>query len=179
MEKSAMEKRNFNSENTKILSTKSRYMDPNTKGVIKTELDPNKVSAGHGNSHSLFDGIEKDFLWTYTSVTIIALYTTHPRPLLQFMIPCIVISMPVSHMSDILPSPRDSWLLQNVGNYLSVYIYIYILGNYFLMIMSQKKSHNSRHVITAIANSPWSTQTWPLTLLQAYRWYSDRSSVLW
>jgi len=38
-----MEKRNFNGENTKILSTKSRYMDPNTKGVIKTEHDPNKV----------------------------------------------------------------------------------------------------------------------------------------
>jgi len=38
-----MEKHNFNSENTKIFSTKSGYMDQNTKEVIKTELDPNKV----------------------------------------------------------------------------------------------------------------------------------------
>jgi len=38
-----MEKHNFNSENTKILSTKSKYMDQNTKEVIKTELDPNNV----------------------------------------------------------------------------------------------------------------------------------------
>jgi hypothetical protein len=43
MERSTMEEHNFNSENTKILSTKSRHMDQNTKKVIKTELDPNKV----------------------------------------------------------------------------------------------------------------------------------------
>jgi hypothetical protein len=62
MEKSAMEKHNFNSESTKILSTRSSYMDHNTKEVNKTELDPNSVQQVMETSHSLFDGIVKDSL---------------------------------------------------------------------------------------------------------------------
>jgi reverse gyrase len=50
MEKSAVAEHNFNSEDTKILSTKSRYMNRNIKEVMNTELHPNNVcSAGHGN----------------------------------------------------------------------------------------------------------------------------------
>jgi len=57
-----MEKHNFNSESTKILSTRSSYMDHNTKEVNKTELDPNSVQQVMETSHSLFDGIVKDSL---------------------------------------------------------------------------------------------------------------------
>jgi hypothetical protein len=50
MEKSAVAEPNFSSEDTNILSTKSRYMDHNIKEVIRTELHPNNVcSALHGN----------------------------------------------------------------------------------------------------------------------------------
>jgi hypothetical protein len=43
MEKSAVEKCNSNCENTKIFSTKSRFMDHYTKEVMIIELDPSSV----------------------------------------------------------------------------------------------------------------------------------------
>jgi len=87
--------------------------NPNTwtkipKRWSKLSLIPTKCSVGHGNFSFTLRWNRERPLRRYTSLSILS--TAHPRPLSQFMIPGIVISKPVSHISDILSSRRDSRL---------------------------------------------------------------------
>ena len=180
-----------------VRTPKSSPPNPDTwtvipKGWSKLSLIPTMCSAGHGNFLIT--------LWRNTEILLVKIHiSNHCSPFhspsktsvtvydplycyFQASIPHmwhIFLPYMIVSQASYIPLPVISHTETADSSKMLVTIYQYTYPRELFSNGSFTRSHNSRHVVTAFANSPWSTKTWRPTLLRAYGGYSDRNNALW